>query len=389
MTFRSLLKYLFCTLILTTAPSINVDAQVGRAVKSFMNETSTIVGKWFGKKTTKETVEEGIKQGTKAISKEIAQRTIARNIDNAIFTPYTTINTNILEEVAAANIKKTLTLKVSKEVSEIALRSASKEFAEHIGKTTTKEAQEYFVKRLGTEGSQEIRELSVKESMQRNAFETKKSWDEKLKDKYHQLKLELSQTIHKSKAYKELLGIYAKGPICLSEKEMADLLANPKNNIRSLLKVKVGKKKNVVEFLIRLKMCNPEYVKQILDNKDLWPYIKESIRGGGKHEWLMVKNLKSFLFDPKWGDNGDLLALSLTKLSQATNRVNFKIGGGHGTSGRPNSPEARAFHDGLSEVIDNSASIEELYINIRRYAKKHLRKEDYNEFLRVLQLLFE
>lgn len=372
------------------APTINVDAQIGRAVKSIMDETSTMVGKWFGKKTAKEVTEETIEQGAKAISKEIAQRTIIRNVDNAIFTPYTTINRNILEEVSAANIKRTLTLKVSKEVSEVALRTVSKEFADHIGKTTTKEAQEYFVKRLGTEGSQEMRELSVKESMQRNAFETKKSWDEKLKDKYHQLRLKLSQTIHKSKAYKELLDIYAKGPICLSEKEMVNLLANPKDNIRSLLKVKVGKKKNVVEFLIRLKMCKPEYVKQILDNKYLWKDIKDRIRGGkGEHEWLMVKNLKSFLFDPKWGDDGDLLALSLTKLSQATNRVNFKIGGGHGTSGRHNSSEANAFHDGLSEVIDNSASIEELYINIRRYAKKHLNKEDYNEFLRVLQLLFE
>lgn len=388
MTFK-IFRYLFCIFIFTLAPTINVDAQIGRTVKSIMDETSTMVGKWFGKKTIKEGTEETIEQGAKAISKEIAQRAIIRNVDNAIFTPYTTINRNILEEVSAANIKRTLTLKVSKEVSEVALKTASKEFTEHIGKTTTKEAQVYFVKRLGTEGSQEIRELSVKESMQRNAFETKKSWNEKLKDKYHQLRLELSQTIHKSKAYKELLDIYAKGPIYLSEKEMAELLANP-NYIRSYLKAKIGNKKNVVEFLIRLKMSNPEYVKQILNNKELWDYIKKNIRGSKReHEWLMVKNLKSFLFDPKWGDNGDLLALSLTKLSQATNRVNFKIGGGHGTSGRPNSPEARAFHDGLSEVIDNSASIEELYINIRRYAKKHLKKEDYNEFLRVLQLLFE
>lgn len=388
MNFKLLSKYLFCTLIFTTVSIVNADAQVGRAVKSFMNETSTIVGKLFGKKATKEATEEVIEQGTKVMSKEIARRTIAQNVDKAIFSPYTTINANILKEVSEGNIKKSLTLKVSKEVSEIALKTASKEFAEHLGKTTTKEAQEYFVKRLGTEGSQEIHELSVRESMQRNAFETRKSWDEKLKDKYHQLRLELSQTIHKSKAYKELLDIYTRGPIYLSEKEMAELLANPKY-IRSILKAKVGSKKKVVEFLIRLKMSNPEYVKQILDNKELWRHIKESIRNGGEHEWLMVKNLKSFLFDPKWGDDGDLLALSLTKLTQATNRVNFKIGGGHGTSGRPNSTEAIAFHDGLSEIIDNSASIEELYINIRRYAKKHLKKEDYNEFLRVLQLLFE
>jgi hypothetical protein len=36
-------------------------------------------------------------------------------------------------------------------------------------------------------------------------------------------------------------------------------------------------------------------------------------------------------------------------------------------------------------VIDNSSSVETLFINIRRYAKQNLSPEAYNEFLQILE----
>jgi ribosomal protein S20 len=79
--------------------------------------------------------------------------------------------------------------KIGSEISESALKATSKEFAQQIGKSSSKEAQELFVKRLGSESSQEIYELSTKQTIHKKAFDTQKSWSEKLKDKYHKLRL--------------------------------------------------------------------------------------------------------------------------------------------------------------------------------------------------------
>ena len=140
----------------------------------------------------------------------------------------------------------------------------------------------------------------------------------------------------------------------------------------------------MIEFLIRLKLSNPQYVKQILNNPSLLEYIKKSIRGNkGVHEWLMVKNIEDFLLNPKWGPNGDFLALSLCRLTQKTDNVLFKVGGKHGST------NSTKFHNGLSKVIEQSSSIEELFVNVRRYAKQNLTSDAYNEFLNIFESVFE
>jgi hypothetical protein len=83
--------------------------------------------------------------------------------------------------------------------------------------------------------------------------------------------------------------------------------------------------------------------------------------------------------NPKWEDKGDFLALALPKLVQSTDNVLFKVGGKHGST------NSGKFHNGLIDVIDNSSSVETLFINIRRYAKQNLSPEAYNEFLQILE----
>ena len=285
MSFKYIYRCALCILLFTVVPTTEVNAQATQVVKA--------VSKWFGKKAAKEGAEEVAEQGVKAISKDMAQKAITKNAANAIYKPSATLARKNLQEYAATNIGKTFTTKLGKELGEGALKTMSKEFAQQIGKSSSKEAQELFVKRLGSESSQEIYELSTKQTIHKKAFDTQKSWSEKLKDKYHKLRLTLLQRIHKSKIYKELLDIYAKGPINLTEKEMTELLAHPEY-FRAYLKAKIGKKGNVIEFLIRLKLSNPQYVKQILNNPSLLEYIKKSIRGNkGVHEWLMVKNIEA------------------------------------------------------------------------------------------------
>lgn len=375
MSFKYIYRCALCILLFTVVPTTEVNAQATQVVKA--------VSKWFGKKAAKEGAEEVAEQGVKAISKDMAQKAITKNAANAIYKPSATLARKNLQEYAATNIGKTFTVKLGKDLSEGALKTMSKEFAQQIGKSSSKEAQELFVKRLGSESSQEIYELSTKQTIHKKAFDTQKSWSEKLKDKYHKLRLTLLQRIHKSKIYKELLDIYAKGPINLTEKEMTELLAHPEY-FRAYLKAKIGKKGNVIEFLIRLKLSNPQYVKQILNNPSLLEYIKKSIRGNkGVHEWLMVKNIEDFLLNPKWGPNGDFLALSLCRLTQKTDNVLFKVGGKHGST------NSTKFHNGLSKVIEQSSSIEELFVNVRRYAKQNLTSDAYNEFLNIFESVFE
>lgn len=382
MNFKNIGKCILCISLLTIVPIQEADAQAGRVARSAIAKSSKLFGKKAAKKTAKEASEEIVEQGTKALSKEIVQRTVTKNAANSILNPATKVSKDLLEEVAATNIKKSLIRKAGKEISESALRSVSQEFSQQIGKAATRETQELFTRKLGTEASRELGERSAKKAMKDGAFDTQKSLGEKLKDIYHKLSIELLQKIQKSKLNKELLEIYAKGPIRLSEKEMAELLANPKY-FRSYMKAKIGKK-DVIEFLIRLKMDNPKQVKQILNHPELLSYIKKSIRGNkGAHEWLMVKNIEDFLFNPKWGKNGDLLAIALCKLTQKTDNVIFKAGGKHGGL------NSTRFHNGLSKVIDKSTSIEELFVNIRRYAKKNLTTDGYNEFLKIFESIFE
>ncbi|MBQ9138052.1 MAG: hypothetical protein IJX65_05400 [Alistipes sp.] len=381
------IRYILCIVLFATTSPVTADAQVGRAVRSVVDGASTTIGKWFGKRAAKEAAEEGAEQGMKSISKEIAQRTISKNRANAISDPAITISHKSLQETAPANIKKTLALKVGREVNENALKSASKEFAQQIGKTSSKEARDISAKRLGTESSQKSWEESANKTFKSKAFDTEKSGYERVVDKYNQLRLKLSGKIRKSKIYREVQDIHNKGAIELSEKEKTVLRVDPKNNFKGVVKGKIGTKpksvQSKIEFFIRLKDSDPQYTQELLSNPEIKEHMEKSLRGqGGMHEWLMVRNFLDFLFNPKWGDAGDVLAMALPRLVQRTDNVIFKAGGKHGGL------NSTRFHNGLSKVIDNSNNIEELYINMKRYAKQNLTVESYNEFLKILEETF-
>ena len=217
---------------------------------------------------------------------------------------------------------------------------------------------------------------------------TVKSIVEKGKQKFQSLYL--SQLIKKTKLYKTLQTIQAKGAITLSDKEFKALLENP-NYIRSYIETFTGNKNNFQEFFIRLAMGNKKQVKDILDNHTIREYIDKRIRNsgeGGVHEWLMTKNFKGFLTDPKWGDDGAFLALALTKLVQKTERVIFKNGGRHPTTGVANSSESALFHKRLAKEIDSCSSKEELLVKVRKFAKKELKPEAYEEFNEIFKTIF-
>lgn len=217
---------------------------------------------------------------------------------------------------------------------------------------------------------------------------TVKSTVEKGKQKFQSLYL--SQLIKKTKLYKNLKAIQAKGAITLSEKEFKALLENP-NYLRSYIETFTGNKNNFQEFFIRLAMGNKKQVKDILDNPTIRVYIDKRIRNtgeGGVHEWLMTKNFKGFLTDPKWGDDGAFLALALTKLVQKTERVIFKNGGRHPTAGVANSSESAQFHKQLARVIDSCSSKEELLVKVRKFAKDNLNPKAYEEFNEIFKTIF-
>lgn len=102
----------------------------------------------------------------------------------------------------------------------------------------------------------------------------------------------------------------------------------------------------------------------------------------------MTKNFKDFLINPKWGEDGPFLALSLTKLVQKTENVLFKTGGGHVSAGRANSSASSAFHNGLSDVINKCSSKEEVFVAVKRYAKENLTDDAYKEFVAIFENVF-
>ena len=385
MNFNSLFRCIVITSFIVSISHFEVNAQSGQLIKSVATETSSSIRKWFGKKAAKETTEEIAEQGGKAISASV-KKTIAEMTNDAIYRSSAKLSQKTLQDYANANIKKTIIKTISKEINETALKATSKEFAQQLGKTTSSEAYEYFAKRLGNESSKEVFEQTTKNAIEKKAFDTKKNWGEILKDKLHKLRLQLLQKIQKSKIYKELLEIHSKGPITLTDKELNELLAHPEY-FNSFLRKTGSKSKSIqtkIEFFIRLKKSNPQHVKEILANPVIKEKMAKALRGQGyMHEWLMVKNFEDFLLNPKWGDQGDLLAMILPRLVEKTDNIIFKVGGKHGAT------KSTRFLKGLAQVIDNSTSIEELFVNIRRYAKQNLDAASYNEFLQILESLFK
>ncbi len=193
----------------------------------------------------------------------------------------------------------------------------------------------------------------------------------------------LADKLAKTKLNKELREILAKGPIKLSDKELRELLEHPEY-LRSFYYAKTGSRQGMQEFFIRLSKGDKNQVKRLLENSTIREKVNRTIRqGGGKHEWLMTKNFEDFLLNPKWGSDGPFLALAQTRLVQNTESVLFKHGGKHcGVN-------SGAFHNGLAKVIEGCSSKEELFVEVRRYAKKWLTPDSYKEFNEIFKAVFE
>lgn len=206
----------------------------------------------------------------------------------------------------------------------------------------------------------------------------------------------LASILPKTRIYKELKEIKAKGPISIPKKDFDYLLSCPPNeikgNLRAFIKTYTGDKKNYSEFFIRLAMGNKKQAEALLNVPNIKKFVDNSIRSAsgqrGMHEWLMTSNFKSFLFDDKWGEDGYFLVLAQSKLIQETGKVNFKVKGGHISARRPNSPESSAFHDRLTEVIHGCNSKEELFVEVRAFAKRELNEESYQDFNRIFKEVF-
>lgn len=185
---------------------------------------------------------------------------------------------------------------------------------------------------------------------------------------------------------KQLKEILAKEPIILSKKELNNLCTNPQY-LRAYITTYTGDKKKFLEFFIRLAKGNTEQAKRILAVPEIRTYVDRSIRHsgeGGVHEWLMTKNFTDFLTNPKWGKDGPFLAMALTKFTQNTRGVIFKMGGSHFSK-----INSGTFHQGLSRVIEQCSSAEEVFVNVKHYVKGVLTPQSYEEFLEIFTKTFQ
>lgn len=244
-------------------------------------------------------------------------------------------------------------------------------------------------KELKTIDKSVVKSVALKESRKVDYAGRVSELKNKVLDKFSETLLSLK--VKNTLIYKELVAILDKGAISLSEKEFKYLLENPKQ-LRNYIKIYCGDNKKFQEFFIRLSMGNKKQTEVLLDNPIIKDWLSKAIRRSGEghvHEWLMTKNFKDFLINPKWGEDGPFLALSLTKLVQKTENVLFKTGGGHVSANRVNSAASSAFHNGLSEAISKCSSKEEVFVAVKRYAKDHLTDEAYKEFETIFAGVFK
>ena len=252
------------------------------------------------------------------------------------------------------------------------LRKATiKEGAENAGKTGKLGMKEAFSStkvytKLGYHSGKELCQQTVRKASQ----------IPKLSSNYLRKQTAIGQKLQR---------IEKKSPINFTKKDMVFLTNNPDSAVKRTLRAingYTGSPNNFQEFFIRLAKGDPNNVKVLLSNSQIKNYVNGAIRrsnGGGNHEWLMCKNFEDFLTNPKWGKNGNFLALSMTELVQKTENVTFKIGGAHGAT------NSKIFHDKLAEIIANSRTAHEVLGNINIYAREVLTTESYKEFRVILK----
>ena len=183
----------------------------------------------------------------------------------------------------------------------------------------------------------------------------------------------LRSKIKKTKVYKDVKKMLAKGAIKLSKKELEELKKNPQY-LRAYIKQYAGG--DPIEFFIRVAQEDKKIAKELLEVPGIRKHMDGVIRrskGGGNHEHLMTKNFTDFITNPKWGEDGPFLAKATTELVQKTKNVKFK-GGGHGSLG------SGAYHYELSKIIDACDSMEDVFLSVNHYSKEVLTPESYKEF---------
>ena len=322
--------------------------------KSFIKSEAKVLAKEGAETANKVLLTEAFVNGSEEISKDYVRKASAKQLVRSA------VRKNLLKEIETKELGSIL---------RYSTMSAKKELA-------------------NTEKSQ-VKYLAHAEAKNHNYNQSVSNLRDKIFDKMSETIL--SSKIKKTLLYKELTAITAKGSIKLSEKDLQYLLNNPKQ-LRIFIKQYTGNKKGFQEFFIRLSMGDKKQVEALLDNPEINRYIKQSIRRSGEgsvHEWLMTKNFKDFLLNPKWGEDGPYMALALTRLVQKTENVLFKTGGGHVSRGRINSTESAAFHNGLSKVISKCSSKEEVFVAVKRYAKENLSDEAYKEFQTIFKNVFK
>lgn len=184
----------------------------------------------------------------------------------------------------------------------------------------------------------------------------------------------LRSKIKKTKVYKDVKKMLAKGAIKLSKKELEELKKNPQY-LRAYIKQYAGG--DPIEFFIRVAQEDKKIAKELLEVPGIRKHMDGVIRrskGGGNHEHLMTKNFTDFITNPKWGEDGPFLAKATTELVQKTKNVKFKGGGGHGSLG------SGAYHYELSKIIDACDSMEDVFLSVNHYSKEVLTPESYKEF---------
>lgn len=374
-------------------------AQTTQIVKGVSKKVGKIFGKkagkeaaeGVGKKASKEAAEavgkKAAKEGFQEISKELTERAIKENSEKLLVrNARNEVSERTLKEVGSRQVKTVFADNVAKSVGKDAVK-IFKDKAINVVVKSGDDVGVQFAKKLGTTEAKETLEHTAKQSL-KHSQGVKSAEKQGIKKRVE--KGILSSKIKKTALYKELQAILKKGPITLSDKEFRELLANPKY-LREYILVKTGDKKNFQEFFIRLAMGNQKQAEAIMDIPWIKEYLNKAIRSGGVHEWLMTKNFRDFLLNTnkQWGEDGPFLALALTKFVQKTRNVKFKVGGGHVASGISNSTASIEWHKKLADVISNCGSKEEIFVEIRRFAKETLTDESYREFCQIFASLFK
>ena len=176
--------------------------------------------------------------------------------------------------------------------------------------------------------------------------------------------------------------------IILNETEIQSLIQSPKT-IRSVIKKYTGNHNYFEEFFIRLALGSKEQVTELFNIPYICKFVDRCIRlsDNTSNQELMGQTFCDFLTNPKYGSNGQILALFQIQLTRKLAKATITNENIKSKSIAQISSDLDRLNDYIARELSSGSDKEEILSKAKSIAIKYLSSSEYDEFDQMWQSL--